>query len=248
MKKFYLLGLCLSLLLVYSCQFSETIHINDDGSGKMSFMLDGSQLMEMGGNDMLGADEEAIDSTVVFKDVLEEKKDSIATLPKAEQEQLKALENFKIHTVMDPKTQKMTIDMYTDFDNVASLEDMFKLMNNASDLKGKEGEDEANPFSAIGSGEATEVDYSFKNNVFKRKVTIVDPELLEATKDSIGDAEMILAASTYTLDYHFPKKIKSVSIADAKFSEDHKSFSVEVSFKDYLTNPESLNVEVVLED
>ncbi|WP_435049155.1 hypothetical protein [Formosa sp. S-31] len=233
---------------MYSCQFTETIHINENGSGKMSFLLDGSQLMEMGGDDMMGEEEKVVDSTVVFKTFLEEKKDSIATLPKAEQERLKALENFKMHMVVDPKTKKMVVDMYSDFDNVEGLQDMFKLMNNANDLKDADDGKKSNPFEVLGSSEATKVEYSYNKNVFKRKVTVLDREQLNTLKDSIADAEMMLAASTYELNYHFPKRIKSVSLDAAKFSEDHKSFSVEVSFKEYMINPESLNVEVILED
>ncbi len=250
MKLQNVLLLICCVFLMYSCQFTETIYINDDGSGKMSFAFDGSQLMEMGGNDMMGADEKVVDSTIVFKDFLEAKKDSIAALPQAEQERLKALEDFKMHMLIDPKTQKMVMDMYTEFDDVDGLQDMFNLMNQANTLNSQDDEAQkgANPFSDLASGEATQVDYTYKNNVFKRKVEIIDQAKLDAVTDSIGDAEMMLAASTYVLNYHFPKRIKSVSLEQAKFSEDHKSFSAEVNFKAYITNPESLNVEVILED
>ncbi len=236
------------LLLVSSCQFSETIYINNDGSGKMSFNLDGSQLMQMGGDQMVNPNEKVIDSTVVFKDFLEKNKDSIATLPAEEQQRLKALENFNMHMLIDPKTKKMSVDLFTDFKNVDGLHDMFKMMNNAGALNQKNDDKKPNPFSNLGTGESSKVDYSFNGKVFKRSVTITDPEQLAKVKDSIGDAEMMLSASTYTINYHFPKKIKSVSLEDASFSEDHKSFSAEVSFKDYLIDPKRLDVEVILED
>ncbi|MBP1838113.1 hypothetical protein [Formosa algae] len=247
MKKIYVLTVCLLLLILSSCEFSETIHINENGAGTMSFSFDGSQLMQMGGESM-GTDEKVLDSTVVFKDFLEAKKDSIATLPKDEQERLKALENFKMHMLMDPKTQKMVIDINTDFENVEELEDMFKVLNKANELKETNEAQQTSPLAKMGATESSEVSYTYKGNVFKRIVTVVNPELLESTKDSLADAEMILAASTYTLNYHFPKKIKSVSLENAMFSADHKSFSAELSFKEYMTNPESLNVEVILED
>ncbi|PNW29832.1 hypothetical protein [Formosa algae] len=247
MKKIYVLTVCLLLLILSSCEFSETIHINENGAGTMSFSFDGSQLMQMGGESM-GTDEKVLDSTVVFKDFLEAKKDSIATLPKDEQERLKALENFKMHMLMDPKTQKMVIDINTDFENVEELEDMFKVLNKANELKETNEAQQTSPLAKMGATESSEVSYTYKDNVFKRIVTVVNPELLESTKDSLADAEMILAASTYTLNYHFPKKIKSVSLENAMFSADHKSFSAELSFKEYMTNPESLNVEVILED
>ncbi|MDW5287611.1 hypothetical protein [Formosa sp. PL04] len=247
MKKIYVLSVCIMLLILSSCEFSENIYINEDGSGKMSFEFDGSQLMQMGGESVGDTADVVLDSTIVFKDFLEAKKDSIATLPKAEQEQLKALENFKMHMLMDPNTKQMVIDINTDFKNVDELEDMFKVLNKANELNDK-GSAKTSPLGNMGVTEGSEVYYSYKENVFKRTVKVTDPELLQATKDSLADTEMILAASTYTLNYHFPKKIKSVSLKNVMFSEDHKSFSAELSFKDYVTNPESLNVEVVLED
>ncbi|WP_299777427.1 hypothetical protein [uncultured Formosa sp.] len=248
MKKIYVLSVCIMLLLLSSCKFSETIHVTDDGSGTMSFSFDGSQFMEMGGDNLGESEEKTLDSIIVFKDFLEAKKDSIATLPKEEQEQLKALERFKMHMLMDPNTKKMVIDVNTDFDDVNELEDMFKVLNKANELKETNEVQQTSPLAQMGTTESSEVHYTYNGKVFKRIVKVTNPELLEATKDSLADAEMILAASTYTLNYHFPKKIKSVSLENAMFSQDHKSFSAELSFKDYLTDPESLNVEVILED
>ena len=247
MKKIYVLSVCILLLVLSSCKFSETIYIKADGSGNMSFSFDGSQLMQMGGDSMGETADTVLDSTIVFKDFLEAKKDSIATLPEAEQEQLKALENFKMHMLMDPNTQKMVIDITTDFKNVEELEDVFKVLNKANELNDN-GAAKTSPLGNMGVTEGSEVHYSYKKNVFKRTVKVTDPELFATTKDSLGDSEMILAASTYTLNYHFPKKIKSVSLKNAMFSEDHKSFSVELNFKDYMADPESLNIEVILED
>ncbi|CDF80521.1 conserved hypothetical protein [Formosa agariphila KMM 3901] len=204
--------------------------------------------MQMGGETLTDSNEKVLDSTIIFKDFLEAKKDSIATLPKSEQEKLKALERFKMHMLMDPNANKMLIDVNTDFKDVNELEDMFEVLNKANELKETNKSQQTSPLAKMGATEASEVSYSYSGNVFKRIVTVADQELLEATKDSLVDAEMILAASTYTLNYHFPKKIKSVSLENAMFSEDHKSFTAELSFKDYLTNPESFNVEVILED
>jgi len=99
----------------------------------------------------------------------------------------------------------------------------------------------------MGSSGATKVDYSLKNNVFKRTVTILDKEKVAAMKDSLGQAQMMFASSGFKLNYHFPRKIKSVSLENATISEDGKSFTAEVNFMQYLTNPELLNVEVELE-
>lgn len=243
MKKLSFLFLSISVLLT-SCQFSENIYINDDGSGKMSLVFDGSELMKMG-SDSTKTSEKAIDSIIVFKEMLEEKKDSIAQLSKEEQESLKSLENFTMHMKIDPENQQMKFDMFTDFKNVDELQDAMAAMSKANSLGKKEEED--NPFSSFGNSTATEMDYSFKKGIFKRKATIVDKELHQQVIDSIGEAEMMFASSSYVLNYHFPRPIKSVSNENALFSADKKSFKLEISFLEYIKNPEVLNLEVELE-
>ncbi|UOB18544.1 hypothetical protein [Abyssalbus ytuae] len=247
MKKIYLLVLCLVVTLT-SCQFSENIYINDDGTGKMSFVFDGSELMKMGGDAMAKeGKEEVIDSTIVFKDFFKEKKDSIAKLPKEEQEALKSLEKFTMHMLMNPQEQQMKFDLFTEFNNVNELQDMMAAMNKANSLK-KENQSADNPFSSFGNGGGTKMEYTFKKGVFKRKAIIVDKELHQQAMDSLGEAEMMLSSSSYVLNYHFPKPVKSVSNENAMFSADRKSFKIEVSFMDYLKDPEMLNLEVKLED
>ena len=59
---------------------------------------------------------------------------------------------------------------------------------------------------------------------------------------------LMFGSSTYKLNYHFPKPIKSVSNETAMFSADRKTVTIEYGFMDYIANPEALNLEVVLED
>ncbi|AUX19344.1 hypothetical protein [Flavobacterium columnare] len=77
MKRF--LCLLLPLVVLTSCVFTEEIEINQDGSGKYAFAIDGSSLIAMMPKDSskLG---KTIDSVFTFKQLLEEKKDSIAKL------------------------------------------------------------------------------------------------------------------------------------------------------------------------
>lgn len=243
MKRLSFLFISISVLLT-SCQFSENIYINDDGSGKMSFVFDGSDLMKMSG-DSTQISEKPIDSIIVFKEFLKEKKDSIAQLSFEEQESLKSLEGFTMHTKIDSENQEMTVDMFTDFKNVEELQNAMAAMSKANSLGKKEDED--NPFSSFGNSAATEMEYSFNKGVFKRKATLVNKELHQQVLDSIGEAEMMFASSSYVLNYHFPRPIKSVSNENALFSADKKSFKLEISFLEYIKNPEVLNLEVELE-
>ena len=90
--------------------------------------------------------------------------------------------------------------------------------------------------------------YEFDGTTFKRTAIVLDREAYSQLTDSLSQLEMMFSSSKYKLNYHFPKKIKSVSHEDALFSEDRKSVVLEYGFMDYLKNPEALNLEVILED
>lgn len=250
MKKIYLGLLVAFVTLFTSCQFTENIYINEDGSGRVSFSMDGSELMDMMGEEMAKEDEKVIDSTVSFKNLFDKERDSISKLPKAQQKKLKNLEKFNMHMLMDPKEKKMNMDLYADFKSVNELQDMFAAMNTAGNMdknKKSPAAGAGNPLSSLGSDGITETNYSFKNNTFKRLVTVLDKQKMDSIQQNLGQAKMMFSASNYTLKYHFPRKIKSVSIENAVISEDGKSFTAEINFMEYLQNPETLNVEVELE-
>ncbi|NOY47858.1 MAG: hypothetical protein GXO84_06620 [Chlorobi bacterium] len=66
MKKIYVLALGLIMISFSSCQFSENIYINEDGSGKMEFSFDASEIMQMAGDKMAKDGEKKMDSTILF--------------------------------------------------------------------------------------------------------------------------------------------------------------------------------------
>ncbi|MFD0989042.1 hypothetical protein ACFQ1R_02955 [Mariniflexile jejuense] len=247
-KLFAIVVLVMSIVLT-SCQFSENIYINEDGSGKMEFTFDGTQLMQMAGDKMSKTQEKAIDSTFSFKELFSAMGDSIAQLSEEEQQKIKSLEPFSMHMVMNPETSQMKFDMFTNFKSVNELQDMFKAMKSFGDLQGKEkAKDLNNPFSSFGANESTDLDYKYDGKTFKRTAKIVDKEAYKQVTDSLGQMAIMFGSSTYKLNYHFPKRIKSVSNEKALFSADRKSVTIEYGFMDYLSNPEALNLEVVLED
>jgi hypothetical protein len=73
MTKFYTFVCALAFAFLTSCQFSENIYINEDGTGKMEFSFDGTELMKMAGDGMGEANEKAMDSTFSFKELFEGK-------------------------------------------------------------------------------------------------------------------------------------------------------------------------------
>ncbi|MEM8764701.1 MAG: hypothetical protein AAGD88_12860 [Bacteroidota bacterium] len=246
MKKLSLWGLLLVVPTVLSCNFTEEMTLNEDGSGRMSINFDGSELMQMAGDEFKNSNEKPVDSIISFKELMEEKKDSIAQLSPEEQAEIKKLEPFSLHMIMNPDSKEMKFDLFSEFKDVADVNDAFNAFQSAS------------AFNSPGSSEqkakmktpkpATKVNYSFKGSTFSRSSEIIDQALFQQGLDSLQGADMFLSGSTYTLKYHFPKRVKSVSAEDATFSADGKTMIYEVKFMDLMKDPSILDLEVELED
>lgn len=235
----------MAVALAASCNFTEEIHFNEDGSGKLTINFDGSEMMEMAGEEMAKNNEKPIDSIISFKDFLEEHKDSIAQLSLEEQAKLKKLEPFNMHMVMNAEEKVMTFDLFSEFKHVSEVNDAFKTFQEASSVGPNSSQQQAAPMA---QDQATEVTYNFENSTFTRKTRIVDQELFQRSLDSLQGAEMFLSGSTYTLKYHFPTRVKSTSAEGATFSADGKTLIYEVKFLDMMKDPTSLDLEVKLED
>jgi len=233
---------------IAACNFTEEIHVNDDGSGKFSINFDGNELMTMIGSLDSLKQEEAVDSTIVFKEFFLEKSDSISKLPLAEQEKLKKLEPFSMHILMKPEEQLMKFELFSEFKQVSQIKDALNAFQSASSLGPQPGGDTSQAPPMGFSNDATEVNYNFVGNTFSRVTRITDQELFEKSLDSIASAEMFLAGSTYTFKYHFPRRIKSVNVEEATYSIDGKTMIYEVNFLDLMKTPEKMNLEIELED
>ncbi|MEW2923233.1 MULTISPECIES: hypothetical protein [Flavobacteriaceae] len=246
MKKIQILILAFVAIFTYSCNFTEEIHLQEDGSGKLSINFDGSELMEMAGDQMVKENEKPIDSIISFKDLLEEKKDSIAQLSPEEQAKLKKLEPFNMHMVMNPEEKVMKFDLFSNFKNVNEVNDAFNTFREASLMGPKSQPEQATPMPM--SEQSTQVTYTFAKNTFSRTAKIIDEELFQQNIDSLQGSEMFLSGSTYTLKYHFPRRVKSTTAEEATFSADGKTMIYEVSFLEMMKDPKLLDIEVELEE
>lgn len=235
------------LLVFTSCEFSESIVLNADGSGQIKIQMDASELVammgSMGGDEDLQNMEESIDTTFFFADFLKQSKDSIARLPLSEQEKLKMLEPYGVRISMDVKKGEMLTDVFLNFKDISEANNMFQVFNEISAT----GPNAANASESTPAPESIQVNYSYKNKVFKRNAFITDKVLHQQELDSLQSMEMMMGGTVYKLNYTFPSKIKSASNSSAKYSSDKKTLYLEANYFDYFRNPELLNVEVVLE-
>lgn len=248
----YVTFLVLGFLFLTSCQMTEKITINEDGSGKVSFQVDGSTIMQMmGGKIKKDEKHKKYDSIIHFRDIIRENRDSIKKLSKEKQRKLKKLENFSMRINMDTESHKMKFDMFTDFKNVKELSNMLNSFQDGFNLASKSNKE-------ISTGKQTKalnkentptskVNYSYSKRKFKRITDILDPEKLKREADSLGEAKSMFATSKYKLIYTFPKRIKNASIKDAYYSADGKTITVEKGFIEYITNPKVLDFTVEFE-
>ncbi|WP_222981471.1 hypothetical protein [Flagellimonas meishanensis] len=246
MKRIQILAMSLLLALFSACNFTEEIHLQEDGSGRLSIFFDGSELMAMAGEEMQKTNEKPVDSLIYFKDFLEANKDSIAQLSEEEQAKLKKLEPFTLHMLMNPEEKMMKFNLSSEFRQIAEVNDAFNTFQEASALTPGSNPDQPTPKPM--EEHPTEVNYNFEDGVFTRTAKILDEELFKQSLDSLQGADMFLSGSTYTIKYHFPRRVKSASIAEATYSADGKTLIYEVNFMDVLKDPKALDLKVELED
>lgn len=231
---------------VVSCQFTETMIMNEDGSGIITVEVNLNEMMAFGGDAMKDSIQVKMDTIVYMKQFLEEKKDSISKLSVIEQQKLKKLENFNIHIKMDSETSEMVYDISTNFKNISEANDILNGLEQAGNMMpNQDSNTEVN--KEEDSPEVLGVNYSFKKGVFLRDAYIKDEKLHQQQVDSMQQAEAFMGGSNYVLKYTFPKKIKKASNPEATFSEDKKTVSIQAPFLEYFKNPDLLDIEVELE-
>lgn len=194
MKYFKLLCISVIVFCLQSCKITETLLINEDGSGKFNYEMDASPLMEMGGGDF-GASEDSkskrkkrkgaevrekkmVDSTFMFKDVFADKQDSIATLSPEEQERFRKMENFGIRILMNEEAKQMSYSLFSDFKNIDELKDMTSPVKTLkeSGIAPNKGMTDAAKAEAQ---ESASTSYYYDGKTFKKIVSELDLKELE---------------------------------------------------------------------
>jgi len=265
MRIIKLLSTILFVCTISSCTITEKMILNEKGSGKFSYDIDGSQMMSMMGGAMKSqSNDDAksgdskkkskdIDSTFTFKQLLASKKDSIAKLSPEEQEKIKKMERFSVHMVMNEEKGIMNYSMFTDFNSITELQDVMNPVQSMKSMvpgggKKLSGKDSGFPEDNT-SMKFLYDGKSFKKIVAKKELK-KEVSVAEADEDSEASKikeslEMVYGQSNFKVVYEFPKAVKSISVPNALFSEDRKTVTIEYPLKDYMENPDKLNFEVV---
>jgi len=237
----FLIGLLTGLT---SCIFTEELTVSNDGSGTYAFKMDMSEMLEsvkdMSNKDSL-KEPEVLDTIVFFKNILEEKKDSISKLTKEEQILLKSLESLKLHMQVDEENGEMLMDFIMDFKNISELKDIQNKITMAQALS--DGKNQENNLKS-----KADVEYLFDGKTFRRSVIMKDlsEEKLQEVERSIKQSSSFLEGTIYKVVYHFESEIHSVSFKGAIISDDQKTLKIEVPLDSVMKNPKWLDFEVKL--
>lgn len=260
------IGLVLGLaLLLTGCQIREEIQFNADGSGSYEMGFDMSEMMGMGGSatDSVPMMKE-IDTVVNFATFLDEKKDSIATLPKAEQEDLEALRPLKFVMKMKEETKQLEMRLVYAFEKIDDLANFSRAVNKANI---KEMQSVMDPMAAMGApaspgndsvsqgkglsdfySMAKSFHTSFNSAGFSRKVTDEARLELQQKKDtSIKADDPFVDMMRFKQVYRFPYRVKSVSNPHARIMPDFMGVELEANMFEANNDPYFFDLEVVFE-
>ncbi|RZN82233.1 MAG: hypothetical protein EVB11_09030 [Winogradskyella sp.] len=262
MKNFIACLVFLSLLT--SCNVTETVVFTEDGSGEFLVSYDMSEIMAqmedaMGG----GADDsekkepgEVMDTTMVFADIMETYKDSVAALPEEQRLAMEYVKDMYMTMQMDEDAGKMNMGIGMKFNSISDLKDIQNKIKKAQSLNSQSGQVDMmksqTPLGAL-SGSDDNVDYNYSDTMFSRTTTIAEKteeeleelnSLFEGEDETDKEFMQYFEASYYTVKLVFPKRVKSANVEDAVISEDGKTVTYKTSWMNYIKNPKSLDVAV----
>ncbi len=235
------------LLLVFfltSCQVTETIYLNENGTGKIETvsLRDEHSYMQLAGENY-SKEEIFRDTTYVFEDLIAKHSETFSRLPAFEKAIFQKFATVKVHIKKSSFEKEFRTTITQNFNKIEEVADLYKTEEYADDIE--------NNYALVAEEHYYSVNYAFDGSLFKRIVKITDAVELKKQQDKIEGYKTQVSkfkiTQPYHLKYHFPRKIKSVSNSNAKISEDRKSLELQFLIADCLVNPESTNLEVVLE-
>lgn len=241
MKRILLL---LVILLTASCQVTETLRINPDGTGTIEV----SEIREENSYMQLAKEEYAKedfyrDTTYVFKDYFTKYGETFARTSKEDQNVYLRYSDVNVHIKKSSSEKEFRTLISQQFKNATDIVDLYKAENYADNIK--------HNYALSAEEHYYKVSYSYLGNRFNRTVKITDSIFLKREFDRLENYKSyykgLKLVQSYVLDYHFPRKILSVSNPQAKISENQKSLSIEFLLTDCVQNPTITNLEVILE-
>ncbi|PKB15799.1 hypothetical protein [Flavobacterium sp. 5] len=241
MKKIFLLPLS---FLTISCQVTETIHLNADGSGTIEIVgLREENSYMILARENYSKENVYRDTSYVFGDYIKKHHETFSRTPLADQNIFLKYSQVKIHKKESSYEKEFRTTITQNFQKASAIVDLYKTEEYANDIK--------NNYALTAEEHYYKVCYDYNENRFNRIVTISDTleqqkqiEKIEKFKAKNKGYKLV---QKYVLNYYFPRKIQSFSNSLAEISSDKKSLKLELPLLESLQNPIITNLEVVLE-
>lgn len=230
--------------LTISCQITETINFNADGSGTIEVvgLRDENSYMKIAGENYSKEDIYR-DTTYVFGDYIKKHDETFSRTPVADQNVFLKYATVKIHKKENSFEKEFSSAYTQNFKKASDIVDLSKTDHYLDDIK--------NNYALSAEEHYYKVSYDYSKNRFNRVVTIIDTLQLKKEFDRIDQFKEkykgFKLVQKYVLNYHFPRKIQSVSNSLAEISADKQSLKLELLLSDCLQNPLITNLEVILE-
>ena len=232
------------ILFLNSCQVTETIHLNQNGTGKIEIW----KLREEQGYMQLMGEEYSTedifrDTTYVFEDVIKKHSETFARLSAFEKAIFQKFNSVQVNVRKSSFEKEFRTTITQDFTKIEQVADLYKTEEYADDI--------INNYALVAEEHYYTVNFTFDGRTFKRIVKITDEVELKKQQQEIERLKIRFSkfkvVQNFELKYQFSQKIKSITNPNAKISEDRKSMQLQFLITDCLMNPETTNLEVVLE-
>lgn len=267
MKKIILLLTVVCFLT--SCNVTESIVFNENGSGQFLITYEMGEAMKAM-TDAMGGEKadsekkkggEVMDTTMVFADIMETYKDSVAALPEEKRLAMEAVKDMFMNMKMNEEEGIMNMGIGLNFKSIDDLKDINEKIRKAQSLNSQGDQvgsmKENSPLGNFFGSENNKTGYVLTENSFSRVTQIDIPEgkaeeavedLFDETSESNQEFVEYFENAFYNVKLTFPKAIKSISVEGAEFSEDRKTVTYKSNWIEYLKNPMSLDVNVEFVD
>ena len=263
MKKLVLL--CALAAFLSSCNVTDSIIFDDAQSGEYLITYQMGDAMKAFADQMGGGSEndgggKVMDTTMVFADIMEQYKDSVAALPEEKQLALEAVKDMFMTMKMDEAQGIMDIGVGLNFQSLEDLKDIQDKIKKVQSLNGQGDQLDAmkngSPMGKFMGSDDERVTYSLTSDGFER-ITVIDAtqedmesmeELFDETDESNKEFMAYFEESYYNVKLTFPKAVKSVSVDGAEISEDGKTVTYKANWINYLKDPLLLDAKVEFVD
>lgn len=265
MKKFVLLFAL--ACFITSCNVTESIVFNENGSGQFIVAYDMGEAIKAMEESMGGGKKEkkeggkVMDTTMVFADIMETYKDSVAALPEEKRLAMEAVRDMFMTMKMDEEKGEMNFGVGLNFNSIDDLKGIQEKIKKAQSLNAQNDQVEmmktGSPLGKFMGGGEDKVAYIFTENTFSRvtapnEITDELEEDMDTLFDEANESDKefmeYFKEAYYNVKLTFPKPVKSISIDGAEFSADRKTVTYRANWLEYIKNPQLLDVKVELVD